>query len=92
MARLCVFCLAALLTLRERLGVLLSDAAKDVSGQVFGTRMNELYLFSSSRPSRSVHHDGGWTPEQIAEIALPAFRSSFMPLDTSEQAFLWDPV
>jgi NAD(P)-dependent dehydrogenase (short-subunit alcohol dehydrogenase family) len=71
---------------------LMSDAAKDVSGQVFGTRMNELYLFSSPRPARSVHHDGGWTPEQIAEIALPALRNSFMPLDTSELAFGWDPV
>ena len=71
---------------------LMSDAAKEVSGQVFGTRMNELYLFSSFRPIRSVHHDGGWTPEQVAEIALPALRSSFMPLDTSEQAFGWDPV
>jgi NAD(P)-dependent dehydrogenase (short-subunit alcohol dehydrogenase family) len=71
---------------------LMSDAAKGVSGQVFGTRMNELYLFSSARPVRSVHHDGGWTPEQIAEIGLPALRGSFMPLDTSEQAFPWDPV
>ncbi len=71
---------------------LMSDAAKDVSGQVFGTRMNELYLFSSARPIRSVHHHGGWTPEQIAEIALPALRGAFMPLDTSEDAFGWDPV
>ena len=36
--------------------------------------------------------DGGWTPEEVAEIALPAFRDAFMPLDTSEDAFHWDPV
>ena len=71
---------------------LASDAAKDVTGQVFGSRMNELYLFSSARPIRSVHHAAGWTPERIAEIALPAFRDAFMPLDTSEDAFHWDPV
>ena len=71
---------------------LASDAAKDVTGQVFGSRMNELYLFSSHRPIRSVHHAAGWTPERIAEIALPAFRDAFMPLDTSEDAFHWDPV
>ncbi len=53
---------------------LMSDAAKDVSGQVFGTRMNEIYLFSSAKPIRIVHHDGGWTPEEIAQIALPALR------------------
>jgi NAD(P)-dependent dehydrogenase (short-subunit alcohol dehydrogenase family) len=71
---------------------LASDAAKDVTGQVFGTRHNEIFLFSSPKPIRSVHHDGGWTPEQIAEIALPALKPSFMPLDRSGDVFSWDPV
>ncbi len=69
-----------------------SDQAKDVTGQVFGTRNNELFLFSSPKPIRSVHHDGGWTPEEIAEIALPALKPSFMPLDRSGDVFSWDPV
>jgi NAD(P)-dependent dehydrogenase (short-subunit alcohol dehydrogenase family) len=69
-----------------------SDAAKGVSGQVFGTRMNELYLFSSPRPVRIVHRADGWTPESIAEHAMPALQAAFMPLDTSEQAFSWDAV
>ena len=43
-----------------------SDAAKDVTGQVFGTRMNEIILFSSPRPIRIVHRAEGWTPESIA--------------------------
>jgi NAD(P)-dependent dehydrogenase (short-subunit alcohol dehydrogenase family) len=71
---------------------LASDAAKDVTGQVFGTRMNEIYLFSSPRPIRIVHRAEGWTPESIAAHAAPALRAAFMPLDTSEQAFPWDPV
>jgi hypothetical protein len=71
---------------------LASDAAKDVSGQVFGTRHNEIFLFSSPRPIRSVHNADGWTPERIAEIALPAMRNSFMPLDRSGEVFSWDPV
>ena len=71
---------------------LASDAAKDVTGQVFGTRHNEIFLFSSPKPIRSIHHDGGWTPEQIAEIALPALKPSFMPLDRSGDVFSWDPV
>ena len=71
---------------------LASDAAKGVSGQVFGTRMNEIYLFSSPRPIRIVHRAEGWTPETIAQHAAPALRAAFMPLDTSEQAFPWDPV
>jgi NAD(P)-dependent dehydrogenase (short-subunit alcohol dehydrogenase family) len=71
---------------------LASDAAKGVTGQVFGTRMNEIYLFSSPRPIRIVHRADGWTPETIAQHALPAMQAAFMPLDTSEQAFPWDPV
>jgi NAD(P)-dependent dehydrogenase (short-subunit alcohol dehydrogenase family) len=71
---------------------LASDAAKGVTGQVFGTRMNEIYLFSSPRPIRIVHRADGWTPETIAQHAIPAVRAAFMALDTSEQAFPWDPV
>jgi NAD(P)-dependent dehydrogenase (short-subunit alcohol dehydrogenase family) len=69
-----------------------SDAAKDVTGQVFGTRMNEIYLFSSPRPIRIIHDAEGWTPETIAAQAMPALAQALMPLDTSEQAFGWDPV
>lgn len=71
---------------------LASDAARDVTGQVFGTRMNEIYLFSSPRPIRSLHRAAGWTPEEIAEHALPALQSSFMPLDRSGDLFSWDPL
>ena len=71
---------------------LASDAAREVSGQVFGPRMNELFLFNQSRPIRSIHSADGWTPEKIAEIALPALRPSFMPLDRSGEVLSWDPV
>jgi NAD(P)-dependent dehydrogenase (short-subunit alcohol dehydrogenase family) len=71
---------------------LASDAAREVTGQVFGTRMNEIYLFSSPRPIRSLHSATGWTPEAIAEHALPALKPSFMPLDRSGDAFSWDPL
>jgi NAD(P)-dependent dehydrogenase (short-subunit alcohol dehydrogenase family) len=71
---------------------LASDAAREVSGQVFGPRMNELFLFSQSRPIRSIHSADGWTPEKIAEVALPALRPSFMPLDRSGEVLSWDPV
>ena len=71
---------------------LCSDAAKGVTGQVFGTRMHEIYLFSSPRPVRIIHSAEGWTPESIAAIAAPALATGFMPLDTSETLFNWDPV
>ena len=44
-----------------------SDAAKGVTGQVFGCRMNEMILFSSPRPIRIIASPEGWTPETIAE-------------------------
>ncbi len=71
---------------------LASDAAKEVSGQIFAPRMHELFLFSQNRPIRSVHSEAGWTPEKIAEIALPAMRSAFTPLERSGDVFSWDPV
>jgi NAD(P)-dependent dehydrogenase (short-subunit alcohol dehydrogenase family) len=69
-----------------------SDAAADVSGQVFGVRANEIFLFSQPRPVRSVHRDGGWTPQSIAEHAIPAMRAGFYGLDRSQDVFSWDPV
>jgi NAD(P)-dependent dehydrogenase (short-subunit alcohol dehydrogenase family) len=71
---------------------LASDAAKDVSGQIFGVRKNEIYLFSQNRPIRSIHRSEGWTPETLAEHMLPAMRSSFYPLERSAEVFTWDPI
>jgi short-subunit dehydrogenase len=71
---------------------LASDAAKDVTGQIFAARNNELFLFSQPRPVRSAHRSEGWTPELIAEHAMPALRAQFMPLDRSPDVFSWDPV
>ncbi|MFC7608062.1 SDR family oxidoreductase [Teichococcus aestuarii] len=71
---------------------LASDAAKDVTGQIFAARNNELFLFNQPRPVRSAHRSEGWTPELIAEHALPALKAQFMPLDRSADVFAWDPV
>ncbi|MCQ4158629.1 SDR family oxidoreductase [Roseomonas sp. GC11] len=71
---------------------LASDAARDVTGQIFAARNNEIFLFNQPRPVRSAHRSEGWTPELIAEHALPALRAQFMPLDRSADVFAWDPV
>jgi len=71
---------------------LASDAAQDVSGQVFGVRANEIFLFSQNRPLRSVHRDGGWTAEAVATQAMPALRAHFYPLERSQDVFSWDPI
>jgi len=71
---------------------LCSDAAKDVTGQIFGVRNNEIYLFSQPRPIKSAHRGDGWTPETVLETALPMMRPAFSPLDRSGDVFSWDPV
>src|SRR5215470_13187608 len=45
---------------------LASDLAKDVTGQIFAVRKDEIFLMSQSRPLRVAHKDGGWTPQAIA--------------------------
>ena len=71
---------------------LASDAAREVTGQVFAARHHELFLMSQSRPLRSVHSERGWTPESIAEHGMPALRGSFMDLARSPDVFSWDPI
>lgn len=71
---------------------LLSDAAQDITGQIFAVRRNEIFTMSQPRPLRSVHDSDGWTPESCLERAIPALRSSFYPLDKSSDVFTWDPV
>jgi hypothetical protein len=71
---------------------LLADGASHVTGQIFGVRNNEIYLFSQPRPIRSAHAGEGWTIESCLERALPMLRPSFFPLDKSRDVFTWDPV
>lgn len=51
---------------------LASDAAQDVTNQIFGVRGNEICLFSKPRPVRSVTRAEGWTAQAIAEELMPA--------------------
>ena len=71
---------------------LASDLSQDVTGQIFGSRKNEIFLFSQPRPIRSVQREQGWTPQSMAEHMLPAFKNSVFPLDRSADVFCWDPV
>jgi NAD(P)-dependent dehydrogenase (short-subunit alcohol dehydrogenase family) len=71
---------------------LASDAAADVSGQIFGVRNNEIYLFSQPRPFRTAHTSDGWTPEAVIDRVFPTFANDFYPLHRSADVFTWDPV
>jgi short-subunit dehydrogenase len=71
---------------------LCSDAAQDVSGQIFGVRNNEIFLFNHNRPSRFAHTAEGWTPGKVVDRVIPAFKSDFCPLERSGDVFSWDPM
>ena len=71
---------------------LASDAAKDVTGQVFGVRGKEIMLFGHERPIMRVHHDEGWTPERIADMFPGTLQHHLVPLVTSGQYFNYDPL
>jgi len=59
---------------------------------VFAVRNNEIFLMSQPRPLRSVQRSEGWTPQQIADHAMPALKASFLGLERSGDVFNWDPV
>ncbi len=46
---------------------LASPACKDVNGQIFAARGNEVFLMSQPRPVRGIGKVEGWTPETIAQ-------------------------
>ena len=71
---------------------LASDRAEGISGQIFGVRNNEIFLFSQPRPVRTLHRSDGWTPEAIDQQLKGAFGPSFTPLERSTDVFSWDPV
>ncbi len=71
---------------------LVSDAAREVNGQIFAVRNNEIFLMSQPRPERSVHRSEGWTAETVASHAMPALSASFYALDRSGDVFTWDPI
>ena len=71
---------------------LASDRAEGITGQVFGVRNNEVFLFNQPRPIRSIHRSDGWTPEKLDAQLKGAFSASLTPLERSGDVSSWDPV
>ncbi len=55
---------------------LASDAAADVTNQVFGVRKNEVFLFSRPQTIQTIAKSDGWTVKSIAEELMPAMRAN----------------
>jgi NAD(P)-dependent dehydrogenase (short-subunit alcohol dehydrogenase family) len=71
---------------------LMSEAARDVTGQIFGVRNNEIYFFSQNRPAITAHAEAGWTPDSVIERVFPMMKPAFYPLVRSGEVFNWAPV
>ncbi|MAN73507.1 MAG: 3-hydroxyacyl-CoA dehydrogenase [Henriciella sp.] len=71
---------------------LCADKAKDVSGQIFSVRGNEVILFDQPRPVKSVARLEGWTPETLLEQGLPSMKGSFMDLGATTTVFPYEPI
>jgi NAD(P)-dependent dehydrogenase (short-subunit alcohol dehydrogenase family) len=71
---------------------LASDCAEGISGQIFGVRNNEIFLFNQPRPIRTIHRSDGWTPDKIDQQLKGALTPAFTPLERSSDVFSWDPV
>ncbi len=68
---------------------LLSDDARDISGQIIGVRGNELYLYSQPRPIRIVQNSEGWTMDRLREQVGEGWKRSFVPLERTRDVFPW---
>lgn len=71
---------------------LCADDAADVTGQVFGVRGNEVFLYSRPTILRTMHNAEGWTPQSCGEVLMPALRPSMQPLRSTSEVIAWDPM
>jgi NAD(P)-dependent dehydrogenase (short-subunit alcohol dehydrogenase family) len=72
---------------------LCTPAAQTISGQLFGVRGREVFLFSQPRPvGRLARTDGDWTPETLAAAVEKGLAPKFTELSTDLEAFNTEPV
>jgi hypothetical protein len=62
---------------------LVSDLAKNVSGQIFGARGETIELYSQPRVIMDLTKQEGWTPESIATEAFGKMKEKFFPVSRS---------
>jgi len=74
------------------LTLLLGDDAAEISGQIFGARGDEIFLFSQPRPVCTIGQKGGWTYETVRAAVESRMRPHFVPLQTDLELFQHEPV
>jgi len=60
---------------------LASDAAQNLTGQIFGVQDKEVSLFSQARIQRSIHNSEGWTVERLSETFESTMGPYFTPIE-----------
>ena len=71
---------------------LASPESKDVNGQIFAVRGNEVVLFNQPRPVRALAKTEGWDPRSLIDQCLPAMKNDFTDLGATSAVFPYDPV
>jgi NAD(P)-dependent dehydrogenase (short-subunit alcohol dehydrogenase family) len=72
---------------------LCTPMAQKISGQLFGVRGREVFLFSQPRPiAKLAKTDGDWTPETLAASVEKELAPKFTELSTDLEAFNTEPV
>jgi NAD(P)-dependent dehydrogenase (short-subunit alcohol dehydrogenase family) len=59
---------------------LASPLTKHISGEVFGAAGNNISVYSQPRPIAHCSKEGGWTPSEIIEDALPQWKDKLIGL------------
>ncbi len=72
---------------------LCSPAAQKISGQIFGVRGREVFLFQQPRPvARIASQAGDWTVDALAGAMQGEFAPKFTELATDLEAFNSEPI
>ncbi|MAI11071.1 MAG: hypothetical protein CBD27_01345 [Rhodospirillaceae bacterium TMED167] len=72
---------------------LCSEKAADVTGQIFGVRGREVFLFSQPRPLATISRTGAdWDVDSLAGAVEEQMRDHFTDLATDLESFNTDPV
>ena len=72
---------------------LCTPLASDITGQIFGVRGKEIFLFNQPRPIETiVNTDNTWTIDELAIAVDKNFKKKFTKLETDLEAFNTEPI
>ena len=70
---------------------LASDMGSKYSGQIFGVRAKEIFLFNQARPKHQIIRTNG-NMKELNEMFIKNFDKNLTPVETDLEAFSYDPI